>query len=180
VQSAGAPALSIPLAGPDALTEATANEAALLGCALAWPPAAPAVLGDLGRADLGEPVHRALLTAITHLHPAPPEPALVLADLRRHAIPAPPDRGWAVVLADLIGAACVPAAAVHHHRAVLEARYRRQAADHATRVHQAATSGALLAVHTATHDLLTDLAATLARLTPDPAPTARPGLRDAA
>jgi replicative DNA helicase len=121
------------------LLDADDAEAGVLGCALAYPSAAVATLGDLTPADLGSGKHSAILAAIRAVMAhTPPDPPLVLAALNeqtevRHLC-------WANATHDVITLACTPGAALHYRRVILTATARRLAVDAARHLQHAATN----------------------------------------
>lgn len=126
------------------LDEALMSEEALLGAAL-W--GRPDALGDLTPDDLADPRHRAVLAAIRALPPGEPiDPGIVLAQLARDGVCAVAGHPWPLVIHACAAAACVPAGARAHRRAVLEARVRRYGLGVADELKGACTSGPLDAV----------------------------------
>jgi replicative DNA helicase len=161
---------------PDRST-ATEAEAALLGAALYNPHHAAQVLGDLTPDDLADPGHRAVLAAIRAVlaDGAPPDPALVLAAYNRGQHYGSPAHLFALTIHHCLAAAGTPGTEGHYRRAVLEARWRRDAITAAHRIHQAANTAPLADLHAVLAEVLAGLGSTLARiaLTPAPTPTRR-------
>lgn len=157
-------------------TTAADAEAALLGAALHAPRQAARLLADLTTGDLADPAHRAVLAAIRAVlaNGAPPDPALVLAAYNRGQHHGAPAHLFAITVHDCLAAAGTPGAETHYRRAVLEARWRRDAITAATRIHHAAETAPLTDLHAVLAQTLAGLGATLARLTPTPTPKARP------
>lgn len=169
----GRPPGLVPL-DPDRSVAARGAEAALLGAALYASNRARQVLADLAPADLTDPRHRAVLAALRAVLAtgADPTPALVLAAYARGEHDNTPAHHFALVVHDCLTVAAVPAAAPHLYRAVLEARWRRDALAAAARIADAAEHSPVAELHHVLGEALAVLGATLARLTPAPAPAA--------
>jgi replicative DNA helicase len=161
----------MPLMLPDPdRAEAPDAEAALLGTAMAYPSHAVDVLADLAPEDLGDPAHRAVLATIRTVLATGTDPAPVLVhDAFRNGLHYNATvKRFAIVVHDCLTAATVPAAAPAVRRAVLTARWRRDALAAAARIADAAEHAPADDLHHALTESLTALGATLARLTPLP------------
>jgi hypothetical protein len=146
----------------EGLGEALLSEAAVLGCAL-W--GRPDALGDLTAEDLADPRHRAVLAAIRALPPGKPvDVGIVLAQLRRDGVRATAGEPWPLVLHRLAAAACVPAGARHHRRAILEARYRRYGLGVADGLREACETGPITDVDQVMSGIVRDVGLLYARL----------------
>jgi replicative DNA helicase len=165
---------------PDRSTARDA-EAALLGAALYYPRQAARMLADLTADDLADPGHRAVLAAIRTVlaDGAPPDPALVLAAYNRGEHYGSPAHLFALTVHDCLHHAGYPGAEGHYRRAVLEARWRRDAIAAAHRIHQAAQDAPLTDLHAVLAEALAGLGKTLARiaLTATARPVAPAGTR---
>ena len=164
-------------------THATDCEATVLGTAMLCPAQAPDVLGDLDTGDLVDPVHRVILTALRTLitEGTRPDGVLVAAAYARHATGPLPLNTFAARVHDCLAAASVPAAAPAYRRALIEARWRRDALVTAERITQAARDYPLTDLHDVLGNELGALGRTLARLAPAPVhATTAPVLREAA
>lgn len=163
-------------------THATDCEATVLGTAMLCPAQAADVLGDLEAGDFVDPVHRVILTALRNLigEGTRPDGVLVAAAYARHAPGPLPLNTFAARVHDCLAAASVPAAAPAYRRALIEARWRRDALVCADRITQAAREWPLTELHEVLHRELAALGRTIARLSSEPTAETRPALREAA
>lgn len=165
---------------PDRST-ATEAEAALLGAALYAPHQAARMLADLTTDDLAHPGHRAVLAAmrVVLADGAPPDPALVLAAYNHGQHYGSPAHLFALVVHDCLHHAGTPGAEAHYRRAVLEARWRRDAIAAAHRIRQASETAPLTDLHTVLAETLAGLGKTLARIALAPTTASPVGTRRA-